>query len=173
MRTRTALSCFGCVLAMSGVARAQELRGTVTDSATHSPLSGVVVSLLDGSGRVVSRAISNENGLYRVVPTTGAVTVSTLRIGFRPRSVAFVVDTFGRPIANAAVDIARRDGSPDQSVTESLDTDDSGIATSCLIYHSGDEFVITVTQGAEPPYSELLRYRSNNLTLRLKAKKDD
>src|SRR3954466_4923056 len=89
MRTLLELSSFACALAMSAVAGAQDLRGTVTDSATRSPLSGVVISLLDGRGRVLSRAISNENGLYRAAPTGGANAVSTLRIGFRPQTVPY------------------------------------------------------------------------------------
>jgi hypothetical protein len=82
-----------------------------------------------------------------------------------------LVDNFGTPIANATIDISRQDGSPNQSVNESLDTDDRGVARSCLIYHVDDEFGITITRAGEPPYREGFRYRSNNITIRLQAKR--
>jgi hypothetical protein len=77
------------VAATASAASGQDLRGTVRDSATQTPLSGVVITLLGADGRVVSRAISNENGLYRAFPATGAREVSVLRIGFRPRTVSY------------------------------------------------------------------------------------
>jgi len=87
---RTWIAGAWVVLAVAGsTARAQDLRGTVRDSATQAPLSGVVITLLGENGGVVSRAISNENGLYRAFPTTGARSVSLLRIGFRPRTVSY------------------------------------------------------------------------------------
>jgi hypothetical protein len=89
MNKRRAFSSVTFAVAIHGIVQAQDLRGTVRDSATQSPLSGVVVTLVDANGRVVSRAISNENGLYRAAPTTGATAVGSLRIGFRPRTVPY------------------------------------------------------------------------------------
>jgi carboxypeptidase family protein len=82
-----------------------------------------------------------------------------------------VVDSFGKPVGNATVDITRDDGSPDRSVSESLDTDDKGLVRSCLIYHNEDEFVVTVTRGGEPPYTEVFHYRGNDITIRMKPRR--
>ena len=45
---------------------AQELRGTVTDSASAQPIPGVVLTLLDANGAVLGRNITNERGDYRI-----------------------------------------------------------------------------------------------------------
>ncbi|HEY4306486.1 MAG TPA: carboxypeptidase-like regulatory domain-containing protein [Gemmatimonadaceae bacterium] len=92
MRRSVAILSTFLGLAGHAVAHAQDVRGTVRDSVSRTPLSGVVITLLDQTGRVVSRAISNENGLYRVAPSAGAVAISTLRIGFRPRTAAYAGD---------------------------------------------------------------------------------
>jgi hypothetical protein len=89
MRRRLVLACVTLLVAGPSGARAQQLRGVVRDSATQTPLGGAVITLVDASGGALARAISNENGLYVVGPTTGARTVRLLRIGFRPRTVPF------------------------------------------------------------------------------------
>lgn len=68
---------------------AQQLRGVVRDSATRTPLSGVVITLLDAGGGTLARAISNERGAYVIGPTTRARAVGAIRIGFRPRNVPY------------------------------------------------------------------------------------
>jgi len=85
------------VLAIAGsalftAARAQELRGTVHDSATRQPIPGAVVSLLDAGGRSLSRGITNDRGQFRVGTPSGAREISVKRIGFRPRVVAMPGD---------------------------------------------------------------------------------
>lgn len=82
-----------------------------------------------------------------------------------------VIDAFGKPVSGATVDIVRDDGSPNQSVTESLDTDENGKTQSCLIYHRGDPFDVTVNYGAEPPFTSHYRYRDASITIRLQEKR--
>jgi hypothetical protein len=82
-----------------------------------------------------------------------------------------VIDAFGTPVAYAVVAITKDDGSPNQAVKESLDTDDSGVTRSCLIFHDGDPFDVTVTRGQEPPFTAHYRYRDGSVTIRLKEKR--
>ena len=67
---------------------AQELRGTVRDSASRQAISGVVLTLLDANGAVLGRNITNERGEFRVVLSPGIQRVRFIRIGFRPREAA-------------------------------------------------------------------------------------
>ena len=67
---------------------AQELHGTVRDSANRQPIAGAVLMLLDTSGAVLGRNISNERGEYRLVLSDRTQRVRAVRIGFRPQEVA-------------------------------------------------------------------------------------
>ena len=66
---------------------AQSLRGAVRDSAGHQPIVGAVVMLLDSSGTVLSRNISDERGQYRIALTDAARSARVVRIGFQPRAM--------------------------------------------------------------------------------------
>ena len=66
---------------------AQELRGIVRDSAGSQPVPGVVLVLLDSTGRAIGRNLTNEHGAYRVALDPAMRRVRFLRIGFRPREV--------------------------------------------------------------------------------------
>lgn len=82
-----------CVVTHAGVA--QQLRGVVRDSASGTPIPAVVLMLLDSSGAVVGRTITNQSGEY-VAPLTSVMRrVRLLRIGFRPRVVAIPSETAG------------------------------------------------------------------------------
>ena len=67
---------------------AQELRGTVVDSASRAPVAGAVILLLDADGRQIARNITNERGVYRIALHPAMARVRFLRIGFRPRELA-------------------------------------------------------------------------------------
>jgi hypothetical protein len=69
-------------------ASAQELRGTVRDSASRQPISTVVLILADSAGKPIVRNLTNERGEFRVQLPVGARRLQLLRIGFRPRDVA-------------------------------------------------------------------------------------
>lgn len=66
---------------------AQEVRGTVRDSASRQPVLGAVVTLLDASGNTLGRNITDQSGRYRVVVTATTTQLRFLRIGFRPVTV--------------------------------------------------------------------------------------
>ena len=66
---------------------AQELRGTVRDSATGRPIAGAVVSLFDAAGASIGRNLSNETGQFRVVAPQVAQRLRVVRLGFRPREI--------------------------------------------------------------------------------------
>ncbi|HYC52114.1 MAG TPA: carboxypeptidase-like regulatory domain-containing protein [Gemmatimonadaceae bacterium] len=64
---------------------AQEITGRVTSGGV--PLPAVVITMLDSSGATVARALTYNNGRYRLPPTTRAASVRATRIGFRPVAV--------------------------------------------------------------------------------------
>ncbi len=82
----TVASAFA-LLANTTALLAQTVRGTVRDSTTNQPIAAAVVMLIDSSGLVLSRNISNERGQYGIALTAAAKTVRVIRIGFRPTEV--------------------------------------------------------------------------------------
>ena len=63
----------------------QAIRGTIVSGRDSTAVPGVVVLLVDQRDSVVSRALTNERGEYRLTAAApGAYRVRTLRIGFRP-----------------------------------------------------------------------------------------
>jgi hypothetical protein len=68
-------------------AAAQELRGTVLDSASHQPISGAVLMLLDSSGVMLIRRITDEHGQYRIALSATARWARVVRIGFKPQEI--------------------------------------------------------------------------------------
>src|SRR5687768_7242399 len=74
--------------ALARVAAAQELRGTVRDSASGLPVTGAVVMLQDARGTTMARNLSGARGGF-IVPLNGdARRVRVVRLGYRPRIVA-------------------------------------------------------------------------------------
>ena len=73
------LSSFGAV-----AARAQVAHGTVRDAGSGTPLSGVVVLMLDSASVARSRAITDSRGEYRVSLDPTVRVLRFLRIGFTP-----------------------------------------------------------------------------------------
>lgn len=69
-------------------AGAQDLRGTVRESAGGQPISGAVIVLLDSGGAMLGRNITNERGEYRVTDPATVRHIRVLRIGFRPRELS-------------------------------------------------------------------------------------
>ncbi len=88
-------------LLLPGAAGAQVVRGTVVD-ATARAISGVVVALVDSSQAVVSRALTDDRGEYRVVaPRAGSYRLHTLRIGYQPTRSPVLV------LSNGSVSVER------------------------------------------------------------------
>lgn len=80
------------VLVSSGSLAAQELRGTVRDSASHQPIPAAVVLLVDSSGVVLARRVTDVSGAFRLPGSSSARQLRVLRLGFRP---------FVRPLSSA------------------------------------------------------------------------
>jgi len=74
-------------------ASAQQIMGTVRDSATDRPIAGAVLLLETGSGATLARTITNGNGQYAFGARADASVIRALHIGFRPRNVPVPVAT--------------------------------------------------------------------------------
>jgi hypothetical protein len=67
---------------------AQQLRGAVRDSATNTPISAAVVTLLDAAGNPGQRTITDADGRFTLSNPSRAPRMRVVRIGYRPRDVA-------------------------------------------------------------------------------------
>ncbi len=90
-------SLFAVLLALvaASIAQSQEVRGSVRDSASRQPIAGAVLMLLDSSGSVLGRNISDERGQYRIALSSGIRRMRVQRIGFRRREVEIPPATNG------------------------------------------------------------------------------
>lgn len=92
MTNSTARRWAGCALlgflalACASRAGAQQIVGSVRDSATNQPIPGAVLILLTGSGATVARTITNGDGRFTFGDRGQAASIRALHIGFRPRS---------------------------------------------------------------------------------------
>ena len=71
-------------IASPRAAQAQRIRGTLTDSSTHEPVTGAVVTVLDSTGKFLSRTIADDKGVFAAARIRGASTLHIVRIGYRP-----------------------------------------------------------------------------------------
>lgn len=73
-------------LSLPGLLGAQTISGTVVDP-VGVPVVGVVLSLVDSTSNVVGRALSGENGEFRLNALgSGVYRIRTLRIGYAPQT---------------------------------------------------------------------------------------
>jgi carboxypeptidase family protein len=73
------------ICAMARQTYAQTLRGKAVQPSDGAGVPGVLVLLVDESGSVRTRALTNRDGEYRLrAPAAGTYEVRTLRIGFHP-----------------------------------------------------------------------------------------
>lgn len=86
--SRASLRIVSLLFLITSLAQAQEVRGTVRDSASRQPIAGAVLLLMDSARSVIGRNISNERGEYRIALSGGVRRMRLLRIGFRQREVA-------------------------------------------------------------------------------------
>jgi hypothetical protein len=110
------------IMSLAAPLAAQNIRGAVRDSASHQPIAGAVVMLLDSTGALLGRNISNERGQYSVAYARVARSMRVVRIGFLPRELRVRdSDAIDQPIdvvmvpfsvALAAVRIIDRPGCP-------------------------------------------------------------
>jgi hypothetical protein len=83
MRVRCAVALLLTIAARS--VDAQVVRGQVIQARDSSAVPAVVVQLLDATGTVVGRTLSDDRGQFRLVARApGVHRIRTLRIGFRP-----------------------------------------------------------------------------------------
>jgi hypothetical protein len=75
---------------------AQVVRGVVTDRATHAPLDGVLLSVLDTRDSVIVQALSNDTGGFEIrLPGAGTYSIEVKRIGVRRARVGPISLTAG------------------------------------------------------------------------------
>ncbi len=86
-RAAGTVSVLALTAALGRSLSAQTLRGAVSDSVGHLPISGAVVMVLDSSGVVVGRNITDERGQYQIALTSAARSARVVRIGFLPTTV--------------------------------------------------------------------------------------
>lgn len=75
---------------------AQQLRGTVRDSATGQLVAGAIVSVLDSTGVSLFRNLSSETGEYALPLPPAARVLRVQRLGFRPRELRIPNAAIGR-----------------------------------------------------------------------------
>jgi hypothetical protein len=97
------LTLLAALTVAASSAGAQTIRGIVVDRA-ETPVPGVVVQLLDTASRVAARALTNQQGEYRVTArTSGSYRLHTLRIGFRPTDSAPIALQSGAELSQRIV----------------------------------------------------------------------
>ena len=98
---RVILKVLLLLVLVPAAAAAQSIRGTVLNSA-GSPVSGVVVLMLDDRDSVSARALTNESGEYRVsASAAGGYRLRTMRIGFRAWTSERLALTLGQDAVKA------------------------------------------------------------------------
>lgn len=86
-RYRRLLVIAAIFLATAGTLAAQVASGAVSDSTSHQPIPGAVVTLLGADGAVLGQTITDELGAFRLAYSRSAKTLRVVRIGFQPRSI--------------------------------------------------------------------------------------
>ena len=108
LRTGYLIPCAAAVMLLSAIAalpaRAQIVRGTVTERGTSRPLAGVLLSALDERDSIAVETLSSENGDFELrAPRAGRYVLEAKRIGVRQlRFPAFVI-TEGETIRHDVV----------------------------------------------------------------------
>jgi hypothetical protein len=85
------LKAFGLLLVAAPL-EAQQLRGTVTDSASRLSIPGAVVTTLDSAGGIGRRSVTDERGTYVVTAPPATRRLRIVRLGFRPVEVDLPAD---------------------------------------------------------------------------------
>ena len=95
---RTACCSVGALL-VPIVAGAQVVRGVVLDEASGRPLPGVVVVLLDSTGKRLAGVLVDDNGRYAIRSTfPGRFAVRAERIGYRADAATPISLSIGQTI---------------------------------------------------------------------------
>jgi len=95
------LSAVGA-LCIPQVIAAQDVRGTVRDAASRSPVSGAFVELLSSSGERAVATVANEGGAFALrAPNSGEFSLRVERIGYAP----WTSRVFQVPMTGTTLDI--------------------------------------------------------------------
>ena len=87
------------IAALTSVAAAQVVRGTVVDETSGQPVPGVVVVLFDSAGHRLAGVLAGEDGRYAIRTTgPGRFGLRTERIGFRADAPTLVLLSAGEAI---------------------------------------------------------------------------
>ena len=101
---RTIRTATGILLLIPALAGGQSLHGRILTATGDAGVGGVLVTLIDSTGAVIARALSDMSGEYQLrAPRTGTFRVRTQRIGFRPVTSGALVLTAGADIERAIV----------------------------------------------------------------------
>ena len=88
MRNRLPIAALLVLVGLAAArANAQQLSGTVSDSASGTPVSGAVVMLIDSAGATLAQTISNIAGNYSLFTSALPTALRIRRLGFRPRTI--------------------------------------------------------------------------------------
>jgi hypothetical protein len=81
------------LLALSAPLEAQLYQGVVRDTISLAPIAGVVVSVIDSTGKPFARTLSAQNGAYRLAVPSMTARLRVQRIGYRMREIRLVPST--------------------------------------------------------------------------------
>ena len=148
------------VIACSARAAAQELHGTVVDSASRRPLASAVLAFFDAAGTALGRHITNERGEYRVTVSAVAQRVRVLRLGYRARDVAIPpVGAGGTPLDIAMLAIPALLEPVSVQAAESCPRRSDGRAALALLEQARAGLLATiVAREANPATMKLLAF---------------
>lgn len=155
--TRRAIFLAALILSVVRLARAQDLRGTVVDSASRRPIASAVVVLLDESNVARARTITNDRGQYRIALFPDARKIRALRLGFRAREI--VIPSGGGELSFAMVVIPTLlEKVTVQAARACPRRDDSQSALALLEQARAGLLATIVAAEANPATMKLLRY---------------
>ena len=103
---RSVLIASACAVLAATPALAQRVRGSLTDSTTHEPIPGAVISIADSSGRFLARGVADAEGRFSVPRFDASSKVHIIRIGYRP--IDALVPPNDEPLQLRMVAIASR-----------------------------------------------------------------
>lgn len=149
---RRSLALLLYVGAAAAPAAAQTVSGRVTDRTSGFPVAGVVVSALDSSGTLLTRAVTDSASGYHIAVLPGMVRLSFRRIGYSPAEAALKDSVNGRievvmsrlptklPPVKAVVTAQCAEGANGPDVLALWDQARSGMLTSLVAHDSKAEY---------------------------------
>ena len=154
---RSALRAVLLLVCVARFVSAQELRGTVVDSASRRPVASAVLVAFDEAGVARSRTITNDRGQYLLMLPPDARRVKALRLGFRARELPIPAGTGELDIAMVVIP-ALLEKVTVQAARACPRRDDSQAALALLEQARAGLLSTIVAAEANPATMKLLRY---------------